>query len=58
MLARRAFATADQRVELLVDDDSHDRATPARVRESLDGRSVDFLFIDGDHGIGVYRVPA
>jgi hypothetical protein len=32
---------------------SHDASTVAKVREILDGRLVDWLFIDGDHGPGV-----
>lgn len=29
--------------------DSHDPDTAARLREILDGRGIDFLFLDGDH---------
>jgi predicted O-methyltransferase YrrM len=36
------------RVQLL-SGDSHDAAFRARVAETLEGESVDFLFIDGDH---------
>ena len=32
-----------------LDLDSHSPATLERVKEILDGRDVDFLFIDGDH---------
>ena len=32
-----------------LDLDSHSPATVDRVKEILDGREVDFLFIDGDH---------
>lgn len=41
-------AKPSQQVEF-VRADSHDPATLARVEELLDGREVDFLFIDGDH---------
>jgi predicted O-methyltransferase YrrM len=44
----RRFATARQAMHLLRAD-SHDPRTRARVEKLLDGRSVDFLFIDGDH---------
>jgi predicted O-methyltransferase YrrM len=44
----RSFARTGQRVELL-EADSHDQATLARVRTLLAGRRVDVLFIDGDH---------
>ncbi len=33
----------------LVDGDSHKQETLTKVKEILDGRPVDFLFIDGDH---------
>jgi predicted O-methyltransferase YrrM len=33
----------------LIRDDSHRPETLAAVRESLAGRPVDFLFLDGDH---------
>ena len=32
-----------------LDLDSHDQATLERVKEVLDGRPIDFLFVDGDH---------
>lgn len=48
-LVRRNFAQSSQRVELLMPADSHDPATRARVESLLDGRPLDFLFIDGDH---------
>jgi len=44
----RSFGRAAQRIEL-VRGDSHAAATRATVERSLAGRSVDFLFIDGDH---------
>jgi cephalosporin hydroxylase len=44
----RSFARADQRVELVVGD-SHDPRIGQRIRRLLDGRALDFLFIDGDH---------
>src|SRR4051794_26694403 len=43
-----SFARARQRVELVLGD-SHERATYDRIASLLDGRQVDFLFIDGDH---------
>ena len=44
----RSFAVNGQKV-VLVRGDSHDGATISSTREALDGRQVDFLFIDGDH---------
>jgi predicted O-methyltransferase YrrM len=44
----RSFARDGQRIEL-VRDDSHADRTLARVRDILDGREIDLLFIDGDH---------
>jgi predicted O-methyltransferase YrrM len=44
----RRFASPGQTLHLLRAD-SHDPATRARVKELLGDRSVDFLFIDGDH---------
>jgi cephalosporin hydroxylase len=43
-----SFARPDQRLDLLRAD-SHDSATKKRVEELVEGREVDFLFIDGDH---------
>lgn len=42
------YARGGQRVEL-VRGDSHDQAIVEGVARVLDGRQVDFLFIDGDH---------
>ncbi len=55
-LLRRGFARPGQRVELLMPIDSHDPRTLERLRRRLDGRPIDFLFIDGDHSYdGVKR---
>jgi cephalosporin hydroxylase len=48
-LVRRGLARRLQRIELVMPADSHDPATVDRVRGILGDRSVDFLFIDGDH---------
>jgi predicted O-methyltransferase YrrM len=44
----RSFALPNQVIHLL-NADSHATATTARVLDILDGRPLDFLFIDGDH---------
>lgn len=44
----RAFARARQRIRL-IRANSHDPSTLARARHVLGGRSLDFLFVDGDH---------
>jgi cephalosporin hydroxylase len=44
----RSFAREAQRVEL-VTGDSHARRIRDQIRQLLDGRPLDFLFIDGDH---------
>lgn len=44
----RSFAKSGQRVHLLRRD-SHDPSTLEALKGVLGGRSVDFLFIDGDH---------
>jgi predicted O-methyltransferase YrrM len=44
----QSFAQPGQRIELL-DADSHDPNTRSRVLDLLQGRGLDFLFIDGDH---------
>ncbi len=51
-LVRRGFAVGSQRVTLLMDSDSHAETTWRRVAALLDGRPIDFLFIDGDHSCG------
>jgi predicted O-methyltransferase YrrM len=38
-----------QRVSLLMGRDSHSETTFRRVARLLGGRSIGFLFIDGDH---------
>ncbi len=44
----RSFAVNGQKV-VLVRGDSHHSATVSSTRDALNGRQVDFLFIDGDH---------
>lgn len=44
----KSFARSSQRMCLLRTD-SHRRDTLERVKAILDGREIDFLFIDGDH---------
>jgi predicted O-methyltransferase YrrM len=44
----RSFAREAQRVELVVGD-SHEPRTREQVQRLLDGKSIDLLFIDGDH---------
>lgn len=44
----RSFARDQQQI-VLVADDSHQPATAARIQKLLAGRTIDFLFIDGDH---------
>jgi cephalosporin hydroxylase len=44
----RSFAQPSQKLELL-QGDSHEPATVERLKRVLDGRSIDFLMIDGDH---------
>jgi predicted O-methyltransferase YrrM len=43
-----SFAVARQRI-VLIRDDSHSEKTLNAVKSALDDRSLDFLFIDGDH---------
>jgi len=51
----RSFARERQRIEILRDS-SQQPATVERVKRLLGGRSLDFLFIDGDHSYaGVKR---
>jgi cephalosporin hydroxylase len=45
----RSFARASQRVEF-VRADSHAAATRVAIERLFEGRGVDFLVIDGDHG--------
>ena len=47
-LLYRSFALPGQKIHLLRAD-SHDRDTLEQVKAILDGREIDFLFIDGDH---------
>jgi cephalosporin hydroxylase len=42
------FSSPDQTLHL-VRADSHDAATVGRIESLLQGRKIDFLFIDGDH---------
>jgi GT2 family glycosyltransferase/predicted O-methyltransferase YrrM len=48
-LVRRGFAVGSQRVSLLMGSDSHSETTRGRIAAFLDGRPIEFLFIDGDH---------
>lgn len=48
-LVRQSFARNGQRLKLVDDVDSHAEETVTVVREALEQRPVDFLFIDGDH---------
>jgi hypothetical protein len=48
-LVRRGFAVGSQRVRLLMSRDSHSETTFRRIARILGGRSIEFLFIDGDH---------
>jgi cephalosporin hydroxylase len=55
-VVRRALALRRQRVDLVMGVDSHDARTVVRVRLILDGRQIDFWFIDADHSYdGVKR---
>jgi predicted O-methyltransferase YrrM len=47
-LLYRKFVSRDQRLHLLRAD-SHSAKTFSRVRQLLNGRKLDFMFIDGDH---------
>lgn len=44
----KSFALPNQKI-YLIRDDSHSPSTLKKVQQILDGRKVDFLFIDGDH---------
>src|SRR5579864_4329433 len=48
-LVRQSFERDEQRIELIDQADSHEPGTVEQVRTILAGRSVDFLFVDGDH---------
>lgn len=43
------FFTRDRQKLLLIRADSHAAATRKRIESVLNGRKIDFLFIDGDH---------
>ena len=47
----KGFAKSGQKIELLRAD-SHDPKTLEKIKEILGERSLDFLFIDGDHTYG------
>jgi cephalosporin hydroxylase len=47
----RSYLRAQQRGEVIIGD-SHDPDTKASLLHILEGASVDFLFIDGDHTYG------
>ena len=44
----KRFVLPNQRVHLIMGD-SHDETTLEEVKAILDGKKIDFLFIDGDH---------
>ncbi len=44
----KSFARGRQRIHL-INGNSHEDSTLTKVRHILNGRDVDFLFIDGDH---------
>jgi cephalosporin hydroxylase len=44
----RSFARERQEIHL-INGNSHEHSTLAKVKDILDGKQVDFLFIDGDH---------
>jgi predicted O-methyltransferase YrrM len=55
-IVRKGFAVGSQRITLLMDSDSHSETTRRRVAALLEGRAIDFLFIDGDHSCdGVWQ---
>ena len=44
----KSFALSNQKIHL-IRADSHSQSTLERVKSILDGKEIDFLFIDGDH---------
>lgn len=54
-IVRRGLARHRQRIDLVMPVDSQSQATVDRVKELLDHRRVDFLFIDGDHSYAGVR---
>jgi cephalosporin hydroxylase len=44
----RSFATGSQRIHLLRGD-SHDKSLYDQLVRQLEGKAIDFLFLDGDH---------
>ncbi|MGC9069559.1 MAG: CmcI family methyltransferase, partial [Thermoprotei archaeon] len=48
----KSFAIHDQKI-YLIRADSHDPITLNRVKEILNSKNIDFLFIDGDHTSGM-----
>jgi glycosyltransferase involved in cell wall biosynthesis/SAM-dependent methyltransferase/predicted O-methyltransferase YrrM len=55
-IVRKSFAVGLQHITLLMGSDSHEDTTWRRIVVLLDGRAIDFLFIDGDHSYdGVWQ---
>ncbi|MBI3511417.1 MAG: class I SAM-dependent methyltransferase [Bacteroidetes bacterium] len=48
VLVYRSFSCNEQKIEL-VRDDSHTEKTFEGLKKNLDGKKIDYLFIDGDH---------
>ena len=44
----KSFARKNQKIHL-IREDSHDQETLEKVKNILNGKKIDFLFIDGDH---------
>ena len=44
----KSFALSDQKIHL-IRADSHSQSTLERIKSILNGKKIDFLFIDGDH---------